>query len=94
MGKCCRAEYICGLTEFIEDVIGGGGGGGTPGAPVNSVQYNSAGAFAGDSAFTYSGTALALTGTGSALTLNRSASARTPKVSSETITADAAELGA
>ncbi len=42
MGKCCSAKYICGLTEFIEAVVGGGGGG-TPGAPVNSVQYNSAG---------------------------------------------------
>ena len=86
MGKCCRAEYICGLTEFIEDVVGGGGGGGTPGAPVNSVQYNSAGAFAGDSAFTYSGTALALTGTGSALTLNRSASALTTSLPALSIT--------
>ncbi len=61
MGKCCSAKYICGLTEFIEAVVGGGGGG-TPGAPVNSVQYNSAGAFAGNANLTYDGTSLKVIG--------------------------------
>lgn len=37
-------------------VIPGSGGGGTPGSPVNSVQYNSAGSFAGSSKFTFDGT--------------------------------------
>lgn len=36
---------------------GGGGGGGTPGTPTNSVQFNSAGAFAGSSNLTFDGTA-------------------------------------
>ncbi len=34
----------------------GGGGGGTPGAPVNSLQYNSAGSFAGAASWTTDGT--------------------------------------
>jgi hypothetical protein len=33
--------------------ISTGGGGGTPGSPVNSVQFNGAGAFTGNSAFTF-----------------------------------------
>lgn len=36
----------------------GSGGAGTPGAPVNSVQYNSASAFAGSANFNYSGSSL------------------------------------
>jgi hypothetical protein len=35
---------------------GGGGGGGTPGLPVNSIQFNNAGAFGGDSGLTYNPT--------------------------------------
>jgi hypothetical protein len=33
----------------------GTGGSGTPGSPVNSIQYNNAGAFAGSSSFTFNG---------------------------------------
>ena len=32
---------------------GGGGGGGTPGAPLNSIQYNSGSSFSGSSNFTF-----------------------------------------
>lgn len=39
----------------------GGGGGGTPAAPVNSVQFNNAGAFGGSSALTWDGTTLQTT---------------------------------
>jgi hypothetical protein len=35
-----------------------GGGGGTPGTPVNSVQYNSASAFAGSTNFQFNGTSV------------------------------------
>ena len=53
----------------------GGGGGGTPGAPVNSIQFNNAGAFAGSANLVYiSGSAtLSLTGTVSATTLSATA---------------------
>src|SRR5206468_2499711 len=42
----------------------GGGGGGTPGSPASSVQYNSAGTFAGDAALLWDATnkVLGLTG--------------------------------
>ena len=36
----------------------GGGGGGSPGAPFTSIQYNSAGSFAGSSVLTFNGTSL------------------------------------
>lgn len=38
------------------DVSSGGGGGGTPGAPSGSIQFNSAGTFAGDSELTWDNT--------------------------------------
>jgi hypothetical protein len=41
---------------------GTGGGGGTPGAPVNSVQYNSASAFAGSNNFQFNGTSVTVQG--------------------------------
>jgi hypothetical protein len=45
---------------------GGGGGSGTPGSPFNSIQYNSAGGFAGSSSFTFNGIdTVNLIGTGS-----------------------------
>jgi hypothetical protein len=40
-----------GVTSWVT----GGGGGGSPSGPVNSVQFNNAGAFGGDTNFTYSG---------------------------------------
>jgi len=46
----------------------GGGGGGSPGAPVNSVQFNEASSFGGDAQFTWNTTTqfLAITGTSDA----------------------------
>ena len=41
----------------------GGGGGGAPSNPVNSVQFNDAGAFGGDAQFSWTGTTLNVTGT-------------------------------
>jgi|7_EtaG_2_1085326.scaffolds.fasta_scaffold02461_7 hypothetical protein len=40
-----------------------GGGGGSPSSPVNSVQFNEAGAFGGDAEFSWTGTTLHVTGT-------------------------------
>lgn len=40
----------------------GGGGSGTPGSPPNSVQFNSAGSFAGSSNFNWSGSSLSVLG--------------------------------
>jgi hypothetical protein len=42
----------------------GGGGGGTPAAPVNSVQFNNAGAFGGSANLVWTGTALSSPGAG------------------------------
>jgi hypothetical protein len=47
---------------------GGGGGGGTPGAPVNSIQYNKGGNFSGSSRFTFDDTSNKLTFSGSIYT--------------------------
>lgn len=44
-------QLIAQLSCEIADA--GGGGGGTPSAPLNSVQFNDAGAFGGDAAFTF-----------------------------------------
>lgn len=41
MGRCCRAEDICGLTEFIENVAGGGGGGGDTIASLRTLSGTS-----------------------------------------------------
>jgi hypothetical protein len=54
-----------GMASMVRaDMIGGmippGGGGGTPGTPVNSVQFNSAGSFTGDPNFNYSGSSLSI----------------------------------
>ncbi len=61
MGKCCSAKYICGLTEFIEDVIGGGGG------VVRQVLQSIVSSttvlgVAGNANLTYDGTSLKVTG--------------------------------
>jgi len=51
--------------NLILTASAGGGGGTTPGTPLNSVQYNSAGSFAGSSNLTYNGTTLTGSFTGS-----------------------------
>lgn len=47
------------LYDKIETISAGGG---TPGLPVNSVQFNSAGSFGGDSDFNWSGSSLTVSG--------------------------------
>jgi hypothetical protein len=52
-GKFTRQEIIDLISGSWSPYWGGTGGGGIPGAPLNSVQFNSGSAFSGSSNFTY-----------------------------------------
>lgn len=50
----CIADKQAAILYLLDQIASGGSGGGTaPGAPVNSVQFNDAGAFGGDAGLTY-----------------------------------------
>ncbi len=61
--SCLNCNSNASMAQLLElallqriDASGGGGGGGTPALPLNSVQFNNAGAFGGDAGFTYNNT--------------------------------------
>jgi len=67
-GKFTRQEIIdliSGSWSPYWGGTGGGGGSGTPGAPLNSIQFNSGSAFSGSNSFTYIPTNSSLYYTGS-----------------------------
>ena len=53
--QCLRVTNAGVVQATGSDCGSGGGGGGSPGGSSNSVQFNSAGTFGGDTAFTYNG---------------------------------------
>src|SRR6516164_2429 len=84
--KCAR--IVSDGTNYQVVTYGGGGGGGTPGGSPSNVQFNSAGAFAGDAGFTYT-TLGQVTIAGGTITTNNKALTITQTWNNAAVTFDA-----